>query len=308
MRIVLFASGEFAVPLAKHLLTQGQLVGVFTKTDKKKGRGMKVKPTPVAEAIGEGVPIYKADKLGKKLYEEYVALKPDVAVVIDYGIYIPSYFYSPSSPFMVNIHPSLLPRWRGPAPIQWTIYEGDDKTGITFHMLSKEIDAGDILYQVSYLLTGREKATELEHMLSLKLIDVWHEFIEKYQDGVLEPTPQGEGYTYAPMFDKDTMHIDFSLSCQTIDRLVRALADVPGAYAVFRDKRVKILYGECIHRGEEEEMPKPGHIVFVDKNSFGISTGDGIYVPLQLKPEGKKMQRVEDFIRGYRPEVGEHWS
>ncbi len=304
MKIAVFATGEFAVPIIKYLKEKGELVLVFTKTDKPKGRGMKLRPTPVAEIVGDDIPVVKADKLNRRLFEEYLSHGVDMALVIDYGIYIPSYFYGDDAPFMVNIHPSLLPRWRGPAPIQWTIYSGDTKTGITFHKVAKEIDAGDILYQVEYSLTGREKATQLEEILAYKVPHVWDEFLSLYKNGKIEPIPQGDDYTYAPMFDKAMFHIDFHKSCDAVDRLVRSLADVPGAYGIFRGKRVKILYGECQSERASEEA---GSVVWIDKDKFGIQTGDGVYVPLELKPEGKKVMSVADFIRGYKPEVGDIW-
>ncbi len=303
MKIALFASGEFAVPLALHLMEKNILALLFTKTDKPKGRGMKLKPTPVAEVVSGKVDVIKADKLTKSIYQEYIEKGIDIAIVIDYGIYIPSYFYKENAPFMVNIHPSLLPRWRGPAPIQWTIYSGDLYTGITFHQLSKEIDAGDILYQVKYELTGRETTTQLEAMLSEKVPVVWEEFMSLYVEGKIKAMPQGKDYTYAPMFDKDMMHIDFSKPCQEIDRLVRALADVPGAYAMFRNKRVKILYGEC----EGGSYKEYGKVVYVNREKLAISTGAGFYIPTKVKPEGKRAMPISAFIAGYKPEVGESW-
>jgi len=305
VKVAIFASGEFALPITQHLKDKGELALVFTKTDKPKGRGMKLKPTPVAELVDGDVEVIKADKLNRDLFQQYLTYDVDVAVVIDYGIYIPSYFYGEKAPFMVNVHPSLLPRWRGPAPIQWTIYSGDTKTGITFHKVAKEIDAGDILYQIEYPLTGREKATQLEEMLANKVPAVWETFIDLYKKGKIEPIPQGENYTYAPMFEKSMFHIDFRKPCDEIDRLVRSLADVPGAYGIFKGKRVKILYGECESIGSHGEV---GSVIWADKDRFGIQTGRGVYIPLELKPEGKKAMSVEDFIRGYKPEVGDIWS
>lgn len=305
MKVAVFASGEFSVPLIKHLIDKGELAVLFTKTDKPKGRGMKLKPTPAASAAS-GVDIIKSDKLNKKLLTEYLAYDVDVAVVIDYGIYVPSYFHKREKPFMVNVHPSLLPRWRGPAPIQWTIYAGDTETGITLHKLVKEIDAGDILYQVKYPLTGREKATQLEEFLANKLPDIWDQFVDLYLSGRIKPVPQGENVSYAPMFDKSQFHIDFSKSCEEIDRLVRALADVPGTYSVFRGKKVKILFGKC--KPESENTGQPGQIMYVSKDYFGIATSNGIFIPLEVKPEGKRAMEIKEFIQGYRPEVGEFWT
>ncbi len=307
MRVAVFASGEFGVPFVKYLLERGELALLFTKTDKKKGRGMKMHPTPVASVVEHSdVPVIKADKLSRDLLSRYKEFDIDVAAVIDYGIYIPSYFYAGGDvPAMVNIHPSLLPRWRGPSPIQWTIYAGDTVSGITFHSLSKEIDAGDILYQKEIPLSGREKATQLEEKLAHEVIPMWQEFLPLFMEGKIEPKPQKGEPLYAPMFEKEKFHIDFSASCGEIDRLVRALADVPGAYAVFRGKRVKILYGECISGDYDGE---PSQVVFTDKDRFGIKTGEGVYVPAELKPEGKKAMDSGAFMRGYKPEVGEHWS
>jgi len=307
VKVAVFASGEFGVPLVEYLLKRGELAILFTKTDKKKGRGMKMLPTPVASVVeAYGVPVKKADKLNRDLLSQYKEFDIDVSAVIDYGIYIPSYFYAGVDvPPMVNIHPSLLPRWRGPAPIQWTIYAGDMVSGITFHKLSKEIDAGDILYQKETPLTGREKATQLEEKLAHEVISLWQEFIPLFMEGKIQPKPQEGEPLYAPMFEKEKFHINFSSPCEEIDRLVRALADVPGAYAVFRGKRVKILYGECVSGDYDGE---PSQIVFTGKERFGIKTGKGVYVPAELKPEGKKTIDSGAFIRGYRPEVGERWS
>ena len=307
MRVAVFSSGEFGVPFVEHLLKSGELALLFTKTDKKKGRGMKMLPTPAASVVEpSGVPVIKADKLSRDLFSQYKEFDVDVAAVIDYGIYIPSYFYAGEDvPPMVNIHPSLLPRWRGPAPIQWTIYSGDSVSGISFHELSKEIDAGDILYQKEIPLTGREKATQLEERLSHEVVSMWMEFIPLFMTGRITPKPQEGEPLYAPMFEKEKFHIDFSSSCEEIDRLVRALANVPGAYAVFRGKRVKILYGECVSGDYDGD---PSQVVFSEKDRFGIKAGEGVYVPIELKPEGKKTIDSGAFIRGYRPEVGERWS
>ena len=314
-----FASGYFSVAVVKRLMDDGHLVGLVTKTDKPKGRKKRIRPTPAAEVLeGEDIPVFKADKLGRDsgirgFLEE---LRPDLAIVVDYGVYIPGFVWKKSGVPFVNIHPSLLPRWRGPAPITWTIYAGDRVAGVTYHMLSSEIDAGDVILQESLELVGDERMCDLFFKLQALATDMLPRLLEMVQEG-LTARPQTGQITYAPKIPEQMYRLNFTWSADLLERLVRALAgpgvkpgvcNEPGAWTTVEIAkpggkegriRLKILRAE-VFDGDAE----PGRVIILGKSRFGIGTQRGILVPIEVQPHGGKVMPASAFMNGYRPKDG----
>jgi len=315
---VAFASGNFSTGIVRWLKDKGYLVGLVTKTDKPKGRKKKIRPTPAAEVVGDAdVPVFKADKLGRESgVKEFLGdLKPDLAIVVDYGVYIPRFLWKKSGFPFVNIHPSLLPRWRGPAPITWTIYAGDRVSGVTYHLLSSEIDAGDIVLQERFELNGNERMCDLFLRLQALAVDMLPKLLNTFHEG-LRTTPQVGQVTYAPKIPPEIHRLNFSWPAELLERLVRALAgpgrsglcNEPGAWTTLevekaggREERIrlKILRAETAD-GDIE----PGHVVVLGKSKFGIGTKRGLLVPLEVQPHGGKVMSAAAFMNGYRPKDG----
>ncbi len=314
-----FASGYFSVAVVRWLMDNSYLVGLVTKTDKPKGRKRRVRPTPAAEVLeGSGIPIFKADKLGKDsgIREFLEALRPDLAIVVDYGVYIPGFVWKKSVFPFVNIHPSLLPRWRGPAPITWAIYAGDRVAGVTYHMLSSEIDAGDVILQESLELAGNERMCDLFFKLQALAIDMLPRLLEMVQEG-LTARPQTGQITYAPKIPEQMHRLNFTWPADLLERLVRALAgpsgkpgvcNEPGAWTTVevdkpgvRDGRIRL---KILRAGVLDGDAQPGRVVIIGKSKFGIGTGRGILVPLEVQPHGGKVMPASAFMNGYRPKDG----
>lgn len=303
MKITFFGSDSFSLPFLEELYKRGyEITIVITTPDKPKGRGLKLEETPTKTFSKEkNLKFIEVDKF-KNFYDEMEKEKGDLGVVVSFGKIIPERVLNLFPKGIINVHPSLLPKYRGPNPIRWQILNGEKKSGITIIKLTNEVDAGPILIQKEIEIEDSDNYTNL----SKKLIEIGKEvliqaieIIEKGKETWIEQ--KGEA-TYAPKFEDTFEKLDFKMEGEYLKRKILALSLEPGAYAFFREKRVKILDANLIY---EDFSGEPGEIVFVDKNSFGIKTKDKVLVPKILKIEGKKEMGVKEFINGYKPKLGE---
>ncbi len=305
MKIVFFGSDDFSLPFLEELLKENKEVSlVITTQDKPRGRGKKILPNPVKElANKKGIPFVEIKK-SSDMYDYLEDSLWDLGIVVSFGKIIPGEVINLFKKGIINVHPSILPRYRGPNPIRWQILNKEGESGVSIMKITEGVDEGDVLMIKRIPLSGEETYTELrEKLISIgrKTLIEALEIIEKRKD---EWKPQRGEVSYAPKFKRDFERIDWHEDAEKIKRKILALSKEPGAYSIFRGKRLKILKADV----EEDESKNPGEVVYVDKKIFKIGTGKGVIVPLILKPEGKREMDVKSFIAGYRPKLREKFE
>lgn len=295
---------DFAVPSLEALLGAGHTVcGVFTQPDKPKNRGMKLQPTPVKEcALSHGIPVFQPVKLrdGTAL-EQIRALAPELIVVAAYGRILPQDILDCPPKGCINVHSSLLPRYRGAAPINWAILNGDGETGVTIMHMAAALDAGDIIAQAYAPIGSDETAPELTARLAELGGALLAETVARIEAGTAERIPQEEEQaTLAPMLGKELSPLDFSRSAQALHDQVRGLIPWPAATARVGGVRCKI-FATAAERGSGG----PGTVLEAGKNGILIACGgDTALRILELQPDGGKRMRAADYLRGHPVEAG----
>ena len=305
MRILFMGTPEFAVASLKRLVEDGHDVcGVFTQPDKPKNRGMKMMFSPVKEyALSRNLPVYQPLKMrdGEAL-GIVQALHPELIVVAAYGRILPEEILNAPKYGSINVHSSLLPAYRGAAPINWAILDGLDETGVTIMYMAKELDAGDIIHTVKTTIDIDETAQELTLRLAELGAEALSETVDMLANGTAIRTPQEhEKHTYAPMLSKALSPIDWSKSARQIHDQVRGLIPWPCASTVVGGKNVKVhktAFGA-------ETAAVPGTVVSAGKQGIEIACGDGCTLFItQLQAEGGKRMAAADYLRGHSVQVG----
>lgn len=297
-RIVFLGSPEFAVPTLRKLDEQFHVVGVVTQPDRPSGRGQFLKSPPVKRIASElNLPVIQPHKLSEpETLHQLHAWAPDIIVVTAFGQILRSEVLDLPIYGCINVHASFLPRWRGAAPIQAAILNGDEQSGITIMRMDPGIDTGSILNQVPIQLTGLETAGALSSTLSNLGADLLIKTLPGYLDGSLAPIPQDDSLaTYAPMIKKEAGLLDFSQSATVLERKVRAFDPWPGAYTFCNNGMLKI------HRTHISEglLAPPGKRI-IRENLPAYTTGLGILVIDNLQPAGKNPMDGKTFLRGAR--------
>lgn len=304
MKIVFMGTPDFAGGALEALIAAGhEIVAVYTQPDKPKGRGKEVQMTPVKEvALRHSIPVYQPERI--KNADEVAKLKAipaDIFVVAAFGQILSQEILDIPKFGCVNIHASLLPKYRGAAPIQWAVIDGEEKTGITIMQMNAGCDTGDILYTKEYVLDKKETGASLFDKLMVLGAEAIVEALPLIEAGKLTPIPQNDAEsTHAAKLTKELGQLDFHKPAVVLERLVRGLNSWPSAYTKFRGKQLKIWEAEVV-----EASGEPGTVVAVDKNSFTIATKEGGLRVLALQIEGKKRMDTKDFLLGYPVSVGE---
>lgn len=296
---------EFAVPCLERLISDSyEVVGVFTQPDKPKGRGHKMQFPPVKQtAIDNDIPVFQPTKMRDgEAYKIIDELAPELIIVVAYGKIIPQEILERPKYGCVNIHASLLPRYRGAAPIQWCVLNGEKKSGVTSMQMDVGLDTGDMLIKAETEISENMTAGELHDRLSLLGAEVMAKTIKKIEEGTLEAEKQDDSLSnYAPMLSKKLCPIAWSDSAEKIHNQIRGLSPWPVATAVLGGKTYKIH--KSIKAGKTNG--KPGEIVSTD-GGMSVACGDGNAIKiLVIQAEGKKAMNCDDFLRGHRIEVGE---
>lgn len=308
MRIVFMGTPEFAVPCLERLVADGhELVGVFTQPDKPKGRGHKMQFPPVKEkAIEYDIPVFQPTKMRDgEAFGIIDKLDPELIIVVAYGKIIPREILERPRYGCVNIHASLLPGYRGAAPIQWCVLNGEKKSGVTSMQMDVGLDTGDMLLKGEIEIDENMTAGELHDKLSVLGAEVMSKTIEKIANGTLEPKKQDDSLSnYAPMLSKELCPINWNNSAEKIHNQVRGLSPWPVATAVLDGKLYKIH--KTVKVGKAKG--RPGEIISCD-GGISVCCGDGNAVKiLVIQAEGKKAMSCEDFLRGHKTEVGEFFE
>ena len=297
---------EFAVPCLERLISDGHNVkGVFTQPDKPKGRGHKMQFPPVKEcAVNNNIPVFQPTKMrdgeAMKILEE---LNPELIIVVAYGKILPKEILDFPKYGCVNMHASILPRYRGAAPIQWCVLNGEKESGVTAMQMDAGLDTGDMLLTKTVLIGENMTAGELHDELSVLGAQVMAETIEMIENNSLNPVKQADcnvESNYAPMLTKELCPIDWSLSAQEIHNKVRGLSPWPVATSELNGKLIKIHRTELCGKAKGQ----CGEIFKADRELIAVC-GDGNAVRiLTLQAEGKRAMSADDFLRGNPVEVG----
>lgn len=303
-RVVFMGSPDFAIPTLKALLRADdfEVVGVVTQPDRPAGRGSPLKPPPIKEAALEaGIEVFQPEKLrGEEVKVKLAGWSPDVQVVAAYGQILKEYILDIPPHGSINVHASLLPRWRGAAPIQAAIRAGDKATGITIMKMDAGLDTGPMLIKETVMIAPDETAATLHDKLAERAGPLLLTALRLYLRGLLTPVPQkDEQATFAPQIRKEDGQIDWTTPAVEIDRLVRAFTPWPGTFTHWNGKLLKIIAGQPL-----EGRLEPGQVAAHSGCPIVIGTGSGLYAPTELQIGGKKRLAAVDFCNGNREFIG----
>ncbi|MBE3577340.1 MAG: methionyl-tRNA formyltransferase [Limnochordales bacterium] len=313
MRIIFMGTPEFAVPSLQQLYRSRHTIQlVVTQPDRPAGRGKKLVPSPVKEAaIAFGLPVRQPERLSTpEIRQEIEVLQPDAVCVVAFGQKIPRWLLGLPRHGCINVHPSLLPRWRGASPVAATLLAGDSMTGVTTMLLDEGWDTGPLLLQVTTPVGQDENAGELEERLAHLGARLLLDTLDGLEKGSLVPKPQPEeGVTYAPKVTDEEGRLDFTRPAEELVRRIRAFTPDPGAFTFLGSQRFKIWKAhaatDLLPGGGE--AAEPGQVVSVHP-ALTIRTGDGLLVVDMLQPAGKRPMSAADYLRGHPLPVGARFT
>ena len=292
-RLIFFGSPDFALPPLKTLYLGGyEIVGVYTQEPKKKSRGMKELKTPVhLWAESQLLPVYFPSKLDKQSLEEFESLKPDVAILFAYGKIIPPEWLNVPIFGFINIHASLLPRWRGAAPVQRAIENNDKKSGITIMKMNEGLDEGPIIASQEIAINSETNGQTLIDQISHDSCSLLYNNLEKYLKGLLSPVDQDhEKSTYASKINKDESRLNWNTDAKILEQKIRAFYPYPATWFSHKGKRYKVLKAKVSSfEGESGKILQSPLIIGCKQNSLEI---------LEIQAEGKTPQSVDQFLLG----------
>jgi len=305
MKVVYMGTPDFAVAPLEAIIKAGhEVIAVVTQPDKQRGRGKEMQMTPVKECeLSYGIPVLQPVKIKEKeAVEELKKYSADIFVVAAFGQILSEEILEMPKYGCVNIHASLLPKYRGAAPIQWAVIDGEEKTGVTIQQMEKGLDTGDILFVKEVVLDKKETGESLYDKLTHVGADLIVEALASIEKGDVHPKKQNDALAcYASRLTKDMGKIDFSKDAIVIERLIRGLNSWPSAYTFYRGKTLKIWDAEVT---DAETDKKPGTVLRVTKDAVEVATGKGTLLFKEVQLEGKKKVTVKDFLLGYEVKEG----
>ena len=298
LRIVFAGTPDFSVPPLKALLAAGhEIVGVYTQPDRPAGRGMKLRPSPVkAEALKYDLPVFQPETLKTaETQDELTALKPDVMVVVAYGLILPPAVLAIPTHGCLNIHASLLPRWRGAAPIQRAIEAGDQETGVTIMQMDAGLDTGPMLLKKHTPIHETDTAQTLHDRLSQLGADAIVEALARLDQ--LTPEAQNDAQaTYAAKLRKEEGRLDWQQPATVLKRKIHAFNPWPTAFTSWQDKPLKLLTATAL---PDATTAAPGTVIAVQSDGIDVATGEGTLRVHTLQPAGKRAMAATDFAHGH---------
>lgn len=306
MKIVFMGTPDIAVGCLQKIIDEKHdILGVVTQPDKPVGRGKKMGMPPVKElALKYDIPVYQPIKARDEEFVQILKdLNPDLIVVVAFGQILPKAILDIPKFGCVNVHVSLLPKYRGAAPINWVIINGEDKTGVTTMYMDEGLDTGDMILTSEFDLNDEITAGELHDIMKEEGAKVLKETIDLIAKGEAPRIPQNhEEFTYAPMMNKTLGHIDFSKPAKEIHNLVRGVNPWPSAYTTYKDQTMKVWKTKVL---DETSDKNPGTILKVDKEGIRVSTNDNVLLIKEIQMPGKKRVLVEEYIKGNSIEINE---
>lgn len=304
MRVVFMGTPGFAVGTLKALLEAGHdVAAVVTQPDKPKGRGKEFLMTPVkAEAVKHDIPVFQPERVRKneEFLEELKKLAPDVIVVVAFGQLLPVSVLTLPKYGCVNVHASLLPMYRGAAPLQWVIINGEKVSGITTMQMDKGLDTGDMLLKEEVAIEPKETYETYHDKLSVVGAQLLIKTLDGLEAGTITPVKQEGDTCYASMIDKSLGNLDFTRPAVELERLMRGLDPAPAAYSFLDGKLLKLFGADVVDSDKEYSAQECGIITNITKNTFDITTGAGVLRVNEVQLEGKKRMDAASFLRGCR--------
>lgn len=305
MKIIFMGTPDFSVGTLEALIEAGHdVVLAVTQPDKPKGRGKEMQFTPVKEcALKYQIPVYQPRRVREpECVEKLRKYQADIMVVVAFGQILPKEILEMTPYGCINVHASLLPKYRGAAPIQWAILDGEKVSGVTTMQMNEGLDTGDMLLKTEVVLEEKETGGSLHDKLAQAGAALCVLTLQGLEEGSIIPVPQGETTTsYAKMLDKQLGHINWEKSAAEIERLIRGLNPWPSAYTNWDEKVMKIWDAKVC---EGMAGCEPGTIIKVEKDAFYVQTGDGVLQVLELQIPGKKRMDAGAFLRGYQVKEG----
>ena len=325
MRILFMGTPDIAIESLDNLYNEGfEICGVVTAPDRPAGRGMKLIASPVKEyATKKNIKIFQPEKIvnNNEFKDEIRELKPDLVCVVAYGVILPKSFLKIPPLGCINLHPSMLPNYRGPAPIQWAVLNGDKKTGATIMYLNEKMDAGDIIKQQEVEIGEDETTGELWDKLSKIGSKLLVQTVKNIDAGIIERVPQPEEFTLAPMLNKEMAKIYWNTKkSYEIKNLVRGLNPIMGTYTFLNNKKIKFWKVQNLNNEEYSEISKEfdhlefenekcGTVLFAnEKKGLYIKANEGIISVIEIQGENAKRMNINDFLRGNNIKIGEKFE
>ena len=305
MKILFMGTPDIASGCLEKLIEKKyDVIGVVTQPDKQVGRGKKIVFSPVKQvAIENNLPVHQPIRAKEESFvNEIKNLNPDVIVVVAYGQLLSKEFLDIPKYGCINVHVSLLPKYRGAAPINWVIINGEQKTGVSTMFMDEGLDSGDVILQSEFKLDDEITAGELHDKMTVEGSELLCETLDLIKEGKAPRTPQNhDEFTYAPIMDKNLGHVDFSKTAREIHNLVRGVNPWPSAYTTYMDKKMKVWKTKVL---DEKSTKKPGTIIKVDKEGIRVSTKDKVILITEIQMPNKKRMEVKEFIKGNSLEEG----
>ncbi|MCX7880428.1 MAG: methionyl-tRNA formyltransferase [Ignavibacteria bacterium] len=298
MKIVFMGTPEFAIPTLETLHKEFGVKLVVTNPDKPAGKGLKLSPPPVKlKAIELGIPIAQPEKLKDETFLRLLEeIAPDIIVVVAFRI-LPTEVFTKARIASFNVHPSLLPKFRGPAPINWTIINGETKTGITTFILKEEVDAGNIVLQWEYEIPENFTAGDLHDFFAPIAGEIAVQTCKLLASGNYELRKQDDSLaTRAPKINPEMCRITWEMEAKQLRNFIHGVSPKPGAWTFLKGKRFKILRCDYLEKEHNFDL---GEIHYID-GQFAFSCKNGYILPREVQLEGRKVLKIEEFLRGYR--------
>lgn len=313
MKVVFMGTPDFAVDALQAIIEAGhEVTAVVTQPDKPKGRGKEMQATPVKTcALEHHIPVFQPVKVKEpEAVETLRSYEADIFVVVAFGQILSEEILQMPKYGCVNIHASLLPKYRGAGPIQWAIIDGEKETGITIQQMDKGVDTGDILFQSVVPIDAKETGESLFEKLAKAGAALIVEALPKIEAGEVTPRKQDESQaSHAKMLQKSMSRIDWNRKAEELDCLIRGMISWPGASSGYHGKTLKIWQQEPVAK---DQLPaealagaEPGTVIAVEKDAIYVQTGEGALKLTEVQLEGKKRMAVKDFLLGYPVQPGE---
>ena len=295
-------SPEISVPFLDFCAEKADEMIVFSQKDKIRGRGKNLEPTPVKKrALELGLEVHTLWSKSEKAYEIIKEFAPDIIFVVAYGQILPKRLLQIPKLYPLNVHFSLLPKYRGSTPVNTALLNGDEVSGTSIMVMDEELDSGDILLSAGCAVSENDNATALFEKLNSLSLDLLEKNWEQIENGTLERTPQQGEPVFTKMIQKSDMWLDFDCEARALFNKIRSLTYEPGARAIFRNNIVGIEKAEFV----ENCGGMAGEIAEVSKSGIVVACRNGGIKITELKPAGKKSMKVAEFINGYKPSAGE---
>jgi methionyl-tRNA formyltransferase len=313
MRVVFMGTPDFAVPALQVLAANGyEIAGVFTQPDRPAGRGKNLKPSPVKVAAQElGLAVYQPEKVKTpEAIELLKSLNPEAIIVVAYGQILSKEILGLPRYGCINVHASLLPDWRGAAPIHWSIIQGDTKTGVTIMQMNEGLDTGDMMMKAEYPISEEATTGEVHDALAHLGGELLLKTLSALEKGELQAVPQVGETRYATLLKREHEEIRWTKSALDIHNLIRGLNPWPGSFTVFRGESLKVWASKLpeqhpFRTGSVSPTPQSGEILESSVEGLLVQTGQGALWLTEVQPAGKKAMPARDFFIGRRAQVGE---